>query len=78
MKKKLICMLLALVMVVGAMVFSVSADETAAHTDHCVCGGKVTVGDHVCDETNPTWTAWTGTETNGYYYVENDMTLNKA
>ncbi|MBR5570272.1 MAG: hypothetical protein IKW10_05185 [Oscillospiraceae bacterium] len=77
MKKKLICMLLMLALVVGVTVIGVSADETAAHTDHCVCGGKVTVGDHVCDETNPTWTAWTGTETDGYYYLTDNITVSK-
>ena len=77
MKKKLICMLLALVLVVGLTVLGVSANETATHTDHCVCGGKVTVGEHVCDANNPTWNAWTGTETDGYYYLTDNITVSK-
>ena len=77
--KKFISLLLALVLVVGVLpTTAFAADETKPHENHCVCGGLGNVGDHVCDETDPTWQPWTGTETNGYYYLESDMTLNKA
>lgn len=77
--KKFISLLLALVLVAGVLpTTAFAADDTQNHENHCVCGGLGNVGDHVCDETNPTWQPWTGTETNGYYYLESDMTLNKA
>ena len=39
--------------------------ESITHTDHCVCGGSVTTGDHT-HTTTPTWTAWNGTDTITY------------
>ena len=37
-----------------------SSDDSGAHS-HCVCGGGVSTGGHVHDETTPTWTEWDGT-----------------
>jgi len=92
MKKQLLSLLLALVLVLGLTVISAAATEeptAPAHADHCVCGGKaVEVGDHVCE----TVTGWTPFSTDvleattnanqlnvpaGNYYLAEDITINK-
>ncbi len=50
-------------------------DVPTEHAAHCICGGLGAVGDHTCDETAPSWTAWTGKETEGYYYLTGDVEL---
>ncbi len=81
MKKNLLSILLALVLVLGLTVLAapaVSAEETTAHT-HCYCiNADAKPEDHVCSD-NQEWTAITATTTisaDGYYFL--DWTGNKA
>lgn len=51
-------------------------EEATAHK-HCLCGNLGDIGDHTCSGLQ-TWTAWTGTETDGYYYLTGDVNLTKT
>lgn len=91
MKKKLLALLLALVLVVGVTVISAMAEETTTeeHVNHCVCGGNGNGrGDHVC-ATSGVIEEWTPFSTDllehisdknyslpaGNYYLTGDTTL---
>ena len=52
--------------------------SSGAHTDHCVCGGSISVGGHTHDTAVPTWTEWDGTADitgGGSYYLSGDVTV---
>lgn len=51
-------------------------EDATAHK-HCLCGNLGDIGDHTCSGLQ-TWTAWTGTETDGYYYLTGDVNLTKT
>ena len=56
MKKTVISLMLALAMVFSLVLVAAPAAEAAAHTDHCVCGGKTAgVGDHTKCTTLTGW-----------------------
>ena len=51
-------------------------EDATAHK-HCLCGDLGDIGDHKC-ESLQTWSAWTGTEVDGYYYLTGDVNLTKT
>jgi len=84
MKKRVLSVLLAIVMVVG--LFPVTAGALPAPHSHCVCGGGISVGGHTHDSTAPTWIAWDGTDADANtadiqlpgtnVYLTNNVSLN--
>ena len=54
--------------------------QVEMHT-HCVCGGDVTTGSHVCSD-DTTWTAWGTADAmpskSGSYYLKEDVSLSAA
>lgn len=85
MKKRVLSVLLAIVMVVG--LFPVTAGALpAAHHTHPVCGATHSdIGDHAGECANITWTEWNGTDkddktegiqlTEGSYYLGENITV---
>ncbi len=82
--EKLLALLLSCIMVLsllpagGVTVYA----ESAAHTDHCVCGGENSVGDHA-SHTAITWAAWNGGEITynnriASVYLSEDVTLSST
>ena len=73
MKKKLISLLLILAVVIGVTAISVMAEETPAHSNHCVCGGNGNGrGDHVCADSGVI-TEWTPFSVDLLVYDENGV-----
>ena len=75
MKKRMLSMLLAIVMVVGLIPgMTLTASATDSHTNHCVCGkeSSETVEGHTHSASMPEWKG-TATLSNdmsaGYYYL---------
>ena len=82
MKKRILSVILALCLCVSLLPVTAGAVEVEpAHTDHCVCGGSVATGGHTHDESAPTWTAWTETNSlpsSGNYYLTEDALLSTS
>ena len=51
-------------------------EDASAHK-HCVCGNLGDIGDHSCGSLQ-TWEPWTGTETDGFYYLTGNVDLTKT
>ena len=80
MKKRVLSVILALCMCMSLLPTTAGATEPA-HTDHCVCGGSVTMDGHSHDNPVPTWTAWDKTDdlpTSGSYYLTEDVLLSTS
>ena len=85
MKKRILSIVLSIVMLVSLLPTTALALETPSHTDHCVCGGSVTAGDHTHDAAASTWKAWNGEDAKpfaagiqletGNYYLTGNLTL---
>ena len=83
MKRSILGVLFALVLLVGLLAVTVGATEESetetTHADHCVCGGHALgMTNHSCDS-NITWQAWTdGSKlptTPGNYYLDVDVSF---
>jgi len=82
MKKRVLSMLMALVMLITML----PTTALASHS-HCVCGGSVTVGGHT-HENITSWVAWDGTDkdnvtqgdqlTAGSYYLTGNVGVNSV
>lgn len=71
-KKRIFSILLFLVMVVGLMPSMAWASETVSHSNHCICGGGVTAGDHT---THTNITDWKKLSWNNSKLYVNDTEL---
>ena len=88
MKKRILSIVLSIVMLVSLLPTTALALETPSHTDHCVCGGSVTAGDHTHDAAASTWKAWNGEDASaftggiqlnaGNYYLTGNLTLSET
>ena len=79
MKKKLFTIAIALCMVftmIPVGVFQIETAWAAEHTDHCICGGSRSSGDHTEHTDITDWKEWTETtclpnEAGSYYLTQN-------